>query len=46
MAIPKDLEEVVSFEELLRFQFVQQEPLIRLLVEKRIVHQGGIHGDG
>jgi len=36
MAIPLDPKQVVSFEELLMFQVVQQEALTRLLVEKRI----------
>jgi hypothetical protein len=36
MAIPLDPKQVVSFEELLMSQVVQQEALTRLLVEKGI----------
>jgi hypothetical protein len=36
MAIPLDPKQVVSFEELLMSQVIQQEALTRLLVEKRI----------
>ena len=36
MAIPLDLKQIVSFEELLMSQVVQQEALTRLLVEKGI----------
>ena len=36
MAIPLDPKQVVSFEELLMSQVIQQEPLTRLLVEKGI----------
>jgi uncharacterized protein YqgQ len=36
MAIPLDPKQVVSFEELLMSQVVQQEALTRLFVEKRI----------
>ena len=36
MAIPLDPKQIVSFEELLMSQVVQQEALTRLLVEKRI----------
>ena len=36
MAIPLDPKQVVSFEELLMSQVVQQEALARLLVEKGI----------
>jgi hypothetical protein len=36
MAIPLDPKQVISFEELLMSQVVQQEALTRLLVVKRI----------
>ena len=36
MATPLNLEQIVSFEELLMSQVVQQEALTRLLVEKGI----------
>jgi hypothetical protein len=36
MAIPLDFKQVVSFEELLMSQVVQQEVLTRLLIEKGI----------
>ena len=36
MAIPLDSKQIVSFEELLMSQVVQQEALTRLLVEKGI----------
>ena len=36
MAIPRDPKQVVSFEELLMSQVVQQEALTKLLVEKGI----------
>lgn len=36
MAIPLDSKQVVSFEELLMSQVIQQEALTRLLVEKGI----------
>ena len=36
MAIPLDIRQVVSFEELLMSQVVQQEALTRLLVERGI----------
>jgi hypothetical protein len=36
MGIPLDPKQIVSFEELLMSQVVQQEALTRLLVEKRI----------
>ena len=37
MAIPLDPKQIVSFEELLMSQVVQQEALTRLLVEKGIL---------
>jgi len=37
MAIPLDPKQIVSFEELLMSQVVQQEALTRLLVEKGII---------
>jgi hypothetical protein len=37
MAIPLDSKQVVSFEELLMSQVVQQEALTRLLIEKGIL---------
>ena len=37
MAIPLDPKQIVSFEELLMSQVVQQETLTRLLVEKGII---------
>ena len=40
MAIPFDPKQIVSFEELLMFQLVQQEALTRLLVEKGIFSKG------
>ena len=36
MSIPLDPKQIISFEELLMSQVVQQEALTRLLVEKRI----------
>jgi len=36
MATPLDPKQIVSFEELLMSQVIQQEALTRLLVEKRI----------
>ena len=47
MAIPLDLKQVVSFEELLVSQVVQQEALTRLLVERTphfVVKKGGLSG--
>ena len=40
MAITLDPKQIVYFEELLMSQVVQQEPLTRLLVEKRIFTKG------
>ena len=40
MAIPLDSKQLVSFEELLMSQVVQQEALTRLLVEKGIFAKG------
>jgi hypothetical protein len=37
MAIPLDPKQIVSFEELLMSQVIQQEALTRLLVEKGII---------
>jgi hypothetical protein len=45
MAIPIDPKQIVSFEELLMSQVIQQEALTRLLVEKGIFSKGGV-GDG
>jgi hypothetical protein len=42
MAIPLDPKQVVSFEELLMSQVVQQEALTRLLVEKGIFSNKGV----
>ena len=41
MAIPLDPKQIVSFEELLMSQVVQQEALTRLLVEKGIFTKQG-----
>jgi hypothetical protein len=38
MATPLDPNQVVTFEELLMSQVIQQEALTRLLVEKRSIH--------
>ena len=38
--------QMVSFEEPLMSQVVQQEALTRFLVEKGNIHQGGVSGDG
>jgi hypothetical protein len=38
--------QIVSFEELLISQVVQQEALTRLLMEKGNIHKGGVFGDG
>jgi hypothetical protein len=40
MAIPLDPKQIVSFEELLMSQVIQQEALTRLLVEKGIFTKG------
>ena len=40
MATPLDLKQIVSFEELLISQVIQQEALTRLLVEKGIFTKG------
>jgi hypothetical protein len=42
MAIPIDPKQIVSFEELLMSQVIQQEALTRLLVEKGIFSKGGV----
>jgi hypothetical protein len=39
MAIPLDPNQLVSFEELLMPQIIQQKPLTRLLVEKGIFNR-------
>jgi hypothetical protein len=44
MAIPSDQKQVVSFEELLMSQVVQQEALTRLLVVKGVFTKG-VFGD-
>jgi hypothetical protein len=46
MAIPLGPKQIVSFEELPMSQLVQQQALTRLLVEKGIIHGGGIFRDG
>jgi hypothetical protein len=46
MATPLDPKQVVTFEELLLSQVVQQEALTRLLVEKGGIQQRCVHGDG
>jgi hypothetical protein len=46
MAIPLDPKQVVTFEELLMSQVVQQEALTRLLVEKRIFTKEEFWGNG
>lgn len=46
MAIPLGPKQIVSFEELLMSQVIQQEALTRLLVEKGIFKQGGVPEGG
>jgi hypothetical protein len=41
MAIPLDPKQIVSFEELLMSQVVQQEALTRLLLEKGVITKEG-----
>ena len=43
METPLDPKQVVSFEELLMSQLVQQEALTRLLIEKRIFTKEGFY---
>ena len=44
MAIPLDPKQIVSYEELLMSQVVQQEALTRLLVEKGVFTERGVLG--
>jgi hypothetical protein len=44
MAIPLDPKQIVSYEELLMSQVVQQEALTRLLVEKGVFTERGVFG--
>jgi hypothetical protein len=46
MAIALDPKQIVSFEELLMSQVVQQEALTGLLIEKGRIHRRGVWGDG
>jgi hypothetical protein len=46
MAIPLDPKQIVSYEELLMSQVVQQEALTRLLVEKGVFTERGVFANG